>query len=78
MNNTCPLPLCGSKTEGKAVRGVNFCKCHHPLAVFVRDDMTIKREETKQGRIFSGQQFVRIVIDVVNEAARQGMKVAGT
>jgi hypothetical protein len=75
MNSICPLPYCGSKTEGKAVRGMNFCKEHHPLAVFVRDDMTIKREEAKRGRIFSGQQFVRIIVDVVDEAVRQNLKL---
>lgn len=78
MNNVCPLPHCGSKTEGKAVRGVNFCEPHRRLAVFVRDDKTIKREEIKQGRIFSGQQFAQIVIDIINESTRQELKFRGT
>ena len=67
-----------SKTEGKAVRGVNFCKRHRPLAVFVRDDPAIKKGEIKQGHTFSGQQFVQVIIDIVNEAAGQDIKFVGT
>ncbi len=57
-NNACPI--CGKKTEGKAVRDFNFCAEHRELAIECRDFPEFKMHEEVYG-IFRGMEFVGFV-----------------
>ncbi len=79
-NNTCPI--CGEKTEGKAVRRVNFCKTHRALALLVRDHEEIKKLEARNGEPFWEEGFVQLICNFVRDANAilqpQNLKVVGT
>lgn len=80
MNNTCPI--CGQKTEGKEVRGVNFCTTHRNLAIYLRDQPEYQKHEAQIGRVLRGKAFEHMIGSFVRDAnsllAQQGMKVVGT
>jgi hypothetical protein len=74
-NSLCPL--CDKKTQGKAVRRINFCKAHRELAVFIRDDEEIKKYEKSRGKSYWGEEFLNIVIEVFRVAEAEGYQVVG-
>jgi len=57
-NKACPI--CSNKTNGKAVRGFNFCLEHRELAIVVRDFPEFKMHEVTFG-IYRGVEFVQFV-----------------
>jgi hypothetical protein len=65
-NSLCPL--CDTKTQGKAVRRINFCKAHRELAVFIRDSEEVQQYE----------KFLDMVIKIFRVAETDGYKVVGT
>ena len=67
VNNTCPL--CPNKAEGKAVRGINFCRVHRELALRVRDNPDFKKYEVQFG-IDRGKEFADTVRGTQKEIDR--------
>lgn len=78
-NNACPI--CDEKTQGKAVRDVNFCNTHRIVALSVRDDLRFEHSESRYG-VVRGQSFVQVVrecIVLTNERlVQQGLIISGT
>lgn len=80
MNSTCPI--CGQKTFGKEVRGVNFCATHRNLATYLRDNADYKQHEANIGQTLRGEAFASMIQSFVRDAnvllAKQDLKVVGT
>lgn len=79
-NNICPI--CKKKTEGKAVRRVNFCKTHRELAIFLRDHGEIKEYEHAIGRTLWDSEFAKMVESFVRDAnvylKSKDLRIVGT
>ena len=75
-NSLCPL--CDNKTQGKAVRRINFCETHREFAVFIRDSEEVKQHEKSRGKSSWGEEFLDMVIKILRVAEAEGFKVVGT
>jgi hypothetical protein len=75
-NSLCPL--CDTKTQGKAVRRINFCKAHRELAVFIRDSEKVQQYEKSRGKSSWGEEFLDMVIKIFRVVEAEGYKVVGT
>ena len=65
-NNACPV--CELKTEGKAVRQVNFCRSHKDLAIYLRGSEEFKAHERRIGKTLSGLDFEILFVSFVRDA----------
>ena len=65
-NSACPV--CELKTEGKAVRQVNFCRSHRDLAMYLRDSEELKAHERRIGKTLSGPDFETFFVSFVRDA----------
>ena len=82
MSNNNACPVCGNKTQGKAVRRVNFCKVHRDLAIFLRDNEEVKKHERNLGESLWGSDFLSMISSFARDANilldKKGCKLVGT